>query len=51
MQIDNVASGKLPGLESLGIQPTALAAVAPGYLGHRDGRAKLDALRAAARRP
>jgi len=50
MQIDNVASGKLPGLESLGIQPTALAAVAPGYLGHRDGRAKLDALRAAARR-
>jgi uncharacterized protein YbjT (DUF2867 family) len=46
----NVASGKLPGLDGLGIAATALAAIAPGYLGHTDGRTKLDALRAMARR-
>lgn len=46
----NVASGKLPGLSSLGITPTALGAIAPGYLGRTDGRTKLDALRAVARR-
>jgi NADH dehydrogenase len=45
-----VASGTLPGLESLGITPTALGAIAPGYLGKTDGRTKLDALRAVARR-
>jgi uncharacterized protein YbjT (DUF2867 family) len=50
MRLPNVASGKLPGLASLGIAPSALAAVAPGYLGRRDGRTRLDALRAAARR-
>jgi NADH dehydrogenase len=49
-QVPNVASGTLPGLESLGITPTALAAIAPGYLGKTDGRTKLDALRAVARR-
>jgi NADH dehydrogenase len=49
-QVPNVASGTLPGLESLGIAPTALAAIAPGYLGKTDGRTKLDALRAVARR-
>jgi uncharacterized protein YbjT (DUF2867 family) len=49
-KVPNVASGQLPGLASLGITPTALAAVAPGYLGHTDGRTKLDALRAGARR-
>ena len=48
--VPNVASGKLPGLASLGIAPTALAAIAPGYLGHTDGRTRLDALRAMARR-
>jgi NADH dehydrogenase len=49
-QVPNVASGTLPGLESLGITPTALGAIAPGYLGKTDGRTKLDALRAVARR-
>ena len=32
MAVDNVAGGKLPGLDALGITPAALAAVAPGYL-------------------
>jgi uncharacterized protein YbjT (DUF2867 family) len=32
MQIDNVASGKLPGLASLGIHPAALAPIAHDYL-------------------
>lgn len=50
MQLPNVASGKLPGLASLGIKPASLAQIAPGYLGHSDGRARLDALRAVARR-
>jgi uncharacterized protein YbjT (DUF2867 family) len=50
MKVPNVAGGKLPGLASLGIAPRALGAVAPGYLGRQDGRTKLDALRAAARR-
>ncbi len=49
-QVPNVASGTLPGLASLGITPTALAAIAPAYLGKTDGRSKLQALRAVARR-
>jgi NADH dehydrogenase len=32
MQADNVASGKWPGLQSFGITPAALAAIAPQYL-------------------
>ena len=50
MRAPNVASGSLPGLDSLDITPASLAQIAPGYLGHRDGRARLDALRAHARR-
>jgi len=50
MRTPNVATRALPGLESLGIAPAALARIAPGYLGRSDGRTKLDALRAAARR-
>jgi len=50
MKRDNVAGGTLPGLEALGITPAALSAIAPGYLGSKDGRTKLDALRAAAGR-
>lgn len=50
MQVPNVASGKLPGLESLRITPASLAQIAPAYLGHFAGRSRLDALRAAARR-
>jgi uncharacterized protein YbjT (DUF2867 family) len=46
MKVPNVATGKLSGLDSLGITPTALAAIAPGYLGRTDGRTRLDALRA-----
>jgi NADH dehydrogenase len=33
MQVDNVASGRVPGFAALGITPTGPAAVAPSYLG------------------
>ncbi len=33
MRVDNVASGKLPGLQALGITPTSLGAIGPTYLG------------------
>jgi len=36
MKTDNVASGKLPGLQALGITPAALGAIAPTYLGGRN---------------
>ena len=32
MKVDNVASGKHPGLESLGITPSALQPIAQDYL-------------------
>lgn len=35
MKVNNVASGKLPGLDALGIPPSALGAIAPTYLGIR----------------
>lgn len=40
LQCDNVASGKLPGLEAFGINPTPLAAVGYEWLGrfHRGGK-------------
>jgi hypothetical protein len=50
LRVPNVASGTLPGLASLGIEATSLAQIAPGYLGRHVGRAKLDAMRARARR-
>lgn len=50
MQVDNVASGKLPGLAHLGVTPSALAAIAPLYLGQRSAAAHLLALRQAAGR-
>lgn len=50
MKLPNVASGKLPGLAELGITAAALEAIAPGYLGSQQGRAKLGKLRAGARR-
>ena len=50
MSVPNVASGKLPGLLALGIEPTALEAVGPGYLGRDAGRARLDRWRAGAGR-
>ncbi len=46
MRQPNVASGTLPGLTALGITPTALEAVGPGYLGGEFGRARLDRWRA-----
>lgn len=35
MRVDNVASGTLPGLAALGIEPRSLESVAPGYLRRR----------------
>ena len=50
MRIASVASGKLPGLDRLGIETTPLESVAPRYLGHVFGEARLEAWRARARR-
>jgi NADH dehydrogenase len=50
MRVPNVATGTLPGLAALGITPTALEAVAPGYLGGAGGPSRLDRWRAFARR-
>jgi NADH dehydrogenase len=47
MRVPNVATGSLPGLQALGIDATALEAVAPGYLGAQSGRARLQRWRAA----
>ena len=50
MRVANVCSGKLPGLERLGIEPAALEAIAPRYLGHVSGEKRLEAWRSRARR-
>jgi uncharacterized protein YbjT (DUF2867 family) len=50
MQVDNVASGQLPGLDPLGITPAALDSVMRLVLGRREGPARLDPLRARAGR-
>jgi uncharacterized protein YbjT (DUF2867 family) len=50
MRVPNVATGALPGLAELGITPTALEAVAPGYLGRREACGRLDRWRALAGR-
>ena len=50
MRVPNVATGTLPGLDALGIRATALSAIAPLYLGHGQGPARMDAWRARARR-
>jgi NADH dehydrogenase len=50
MRVPNVASGVVPGLGELGIAPAPLEAIAPAYLGPGRGTARLDGLRAAARR-
>ena len=44
------AAGTLPGPDALGIRATALSAIAPLYLGHGQGPARMDAWRARARR-
>ncbi|MEO8081810.1 MAG: complex I NDUFA9 subunit family protein [Caldimonas sp.] len=46
MKVANVASSKAPGLARLGIEPTPLESVAPRYLGHVSGEARLEAWRA-----
>lgn len=46
MRVPNVASGSLPGLDALGIRPSALEAIAPGYLAPAQGPARLDPWRA-----
>lgn len=48
MKVPNVATGRLPGLQSLGITPTALEAVAPAYLGTAPNQAHLNHWRALA---
>lgn len=53
LQVDNIASGLLPGLDALGIAPGALDAVAPGYLaagGTAGPRSNLLGMRSAAGR-
>ena len=50
MRVPNVASGTLPGLDALGIDASALEAVAPQLPRPRPGAARLDAWRARARR-
>lgn len=50
MKVPNVATGTLPGLQALGLEPAALEAVAPLYLGRRPGRARFGDYRAHARR-
>ena len=46
MRVDNVASEQVPGLSALGIQAASLAGVAPGYLGQRGPRSRLERYRA-----
>ena len=50
MKVDNIASSKLPGLQALGITPSALSAVAPFYLGAKGLRSGLMAKRKTAGR-
>jgi uncharacterized protein YbjT (DUF2867 family) len=50
MRVPNVAGGQLPGLRALGIEPAALEAVGPGYLGKGVGRGRFDRFRAGAGR-
>ena len=50
MKTDNVASGKLPGLQALGIHPATLGAIGPTYLGARGLRSGLMAKRRTAGR-
>ncbi|GIX23906.1 MAG: complex I NDUFA9 subunit family protein [Caldimonas sp.] len=50
MRVPNVASGRLPGLQALGIAPVDLPSVAAGYLGGREPRSRYLQYRAFARR-
>jgi len=50
MKVDNISGGKLPGLQALGIQASALSAIAPFYLGAQGLRSGLMAKRKTAGR-
>jgi NADH dehydrogenase len=50
LTVPNVATGRLPGLQALGITPAALEAVLPTYLSAERGRARLERWRRVARR-
>ncbi len=50
MKVDNISGGKLPGLEALGIKPSAISAVVPFYLGNLGLRSGLMAKRKTAGR-
>lgn len=50
LSVPNVASGALPSLDSLGIAPASVHAIAPTYLGERNSRSQLLHLRQQARR-
>lgn len=50
MASDNVATGKLPGLQALGIHPASLDAIGPSYLGEQGLRSGLTAKRKTAGR-
>jgi NADH dehydrogenase len=50
MKLPNVASGKLPGLQALGIDAASVRAIAPTYLGLRGPRTVLDRQRRTAGR-
>jgi len=42
MRVPNVATGRLPGLDALGLQPSSLLAVAPSYLSPGQGVARFN---------
>jgi NADH dehydrogenase len=50
MKVDNISSGQMPGLQALGIEPAALDAIAPSYLGQQGLRSGLMAKRKTAGR-
>ncbi len=50
MKVDNISGGKLPGLQALGIAPSALSAIVPFYLGGKGLRSGLTAKRKTAGR-
>jgi uncharacterized protein YbjT (DUF2867 family) len=50
MKLDNVASGRLPGLQALGIAPSSAATIAPTYLDASAASNELLAMRQAAGR-
>ena len=50
MKVDNISGGQLPGLQALGITPSAISAVVPFYLGNLGLRSGLTAKRKTAGR-